>query len=293
MLLGIALQSRATPHLKEGLIALKQGDLNQAKQQLEQARDADSNNAYVWTSLAQTYLRLNNTADAESAAAKALKLSSKDPVIVHALGIFYFEYAETLLRKQEFTRASDVLNQALEADPTNAQLVLALGVARYGQRRFEEAIAAFLKVIQLDPALEQPYVFLGKMLDQAGSRLPEITRDYEAWFEREPHNAKAPLLLAKVLLLADSRSARAAELLRTSIALDSRDWESHYELGVLLANSRDYRSAADELNRSIELNSTQAMTHYHLARVYERLGQPDLARAERETHQRLTNTAPR
>ncbi len=171
-----------------------------------------------------------------------------------------FDFAQALLQREDFTRAADVINSALAAHPKDPQLVLALGVARYGQRRFEDSMSAFLKVIQLDPAIEQPYIFLGRMLEQAGPRLAEITSACEAWVARDPRNATAQLVLAKALLAADPKSPRAETLLRRSIALNPKDWQSHYELGVLLADKRDYQEAAAELSRSIELDPKQAMT---------------------------------
>ncbi len=276
-----------TSHLKQGLVALNHGDLQQARQELEQAVAQEPNNPFVWTSLAETYLRLNDLQKAEAAASKSKATNS---VAEHALSIFYFNYAQVLLRKQDFTHAADVLSKALHADPHNAQLTLALGVARYGQRRFEEAIGCFLEVIQINPKIEQPYVFLGKMLDQAGPTLAEITKDLRRWMAQEPQNAEAPLVLAKALLVSDSRSGEAEELLRKSIELDAKNWEGHYELGVLLASRHEYQKAAAELERSIELNGKEAMPHYHLARVYDRLGEPERAKAEREIHEKLTGT---
>ncbi len=281
---------QTSSHLKQGLIALNHGDLQQARQELEQAGAQEPKNPYVWTSLAETYLRLGELDKAESAGSKAGALSATNPVAAHALSIFDFNYAQVLLRKQDFTHAADLLSKALETNPRDAQLRLALGVARYGQRRFEEAIGCFLEVIQIDPKIEQPYVFLGKMLDQAGPRLTEITKDVRNWMAQEPQNAEAPLVVAKALLVTDSRRAEAEELLRRSIKLDSKNWEAHYELGVLLANRHEYQKAATELERSIELNDKEAMPHYHLARVYDRLGEPDRARAEREIHEKLTGT---
>ena len=274
-------------HLKQGLEALNHGDLQQAQQELEQAGEQEPKNPLVWISLAETYLRLSELEKAEAAASKT---DATSPVAAHALSIFYFNYAQVLLRKQDFTHAADILNKALHADPHNAQLTLALGVARYGQRRFDEAIGCFLEVIQIDPKIEQPYVFLGKMLDQAGPRLAEITKDFRSWMAQTPQNAEAPLVLAKALLLNDSRSGEAEDLLRKSIELDPKNWEAHYEMGVLLANRHEYQQAAAELERSIELNGEEAMPHYHLARVYDRLGEPERAKAEREIHQKLTGT---
>ena len=162
-------------------------------------------------------------------------------------------------------------------------------MARYGQRRFEDAIAAFLKVVRIDPQVEQPYIFLGKMLDQAGERLAEITAADEKWLARNPGNAMALLLLAKARLAADSKDLSAEGLLRRSIKSDGSDWEAHYELGVLLESKRDWPGALTELKRSAELAEKQAMPHYHLARVYDRLGDEEKAKAERAIHDKLTS----
>lgn len=275
--------------LQQGLVALQHGQLSEARQDLEQASRLDPRNPFVWASLAETYLRLGDEKKASKAADAAEKSGPNDPVVGHALGIFYFDYAQILLRRGEFTQAASVVESGLAASRDDAQLTLALGVARYGQRRFEDAVAAFLKVIQIDPQIEQPYIFLGKMLEQAGSRLPDITRAFRAWADANPENARAQLLLAEALLAADSRDPTAEALLRRSIALDSKTWQAHYELGVLLAGKRDYQEAAVELNRAIDLDPKQPEPHYHLARVYDRLGEIDRAKAEREIHERLTS----
>lgn len=290
-LLLLLLASDPKALLQQGLVALQHNHLSEARSALEEASRLNPKNAYAWSSLAETYLRLNEPQKAESSATQAAKWGAGNPVVAHALGMFYFEYAQQLLRSEDFTHAANVLETALKADSQNAQLVLALGVARYGQRRFDDAITQFLRVIEIEPTIEQPYLFLGRVLDQAGAHLPEITQDYRDWAAKNPTNAKAQLLLAKALLAADARDPKAEDLLRRSVALDGNDWESHYELGVLLAGKHEYQAAAAELTRSIELDPKQAMTHYHLARVYDRLGEPDRAQAEREIHKRLTGTA--
>ena len=272
-------------------MALQRGDLIAARQDFEQACAADPRNPYVWSSLAETYLRLNDHTRAIAAANEAEKVGVANSVAGHALAIFYFHYADDLLHHEKFTEAADLLTGVLQHHPGDAQLTLALGVARYGERRFEDAVATFLKVIQIDPALAQPYVFLGKMLDQAGQHLAEITKACGLWASRNPQNAEAQLVYAKALLANDPRDASAQALLQRSIALDPKDWESHYELGVLLARKHEYREAAAELTRSIGLDPKQPMPHYHLARAYDRLGQPEQAKAEREIHQRLTERA--
>lgn len=259
------------------------------------------------------------------AAKTAEREGTGNPVVAHALALYYseagdvaqaaqweeqyraaawgsaktdpqvaFQYVQILLQRQQFTRAAEVSSTVLESHADDAQLTLALGVARYGQRRFEDSVVEFLKVIRIDPSIEQPYIFVGKMLDQAGTHLTEITNAYQGWAAANPNNATAQLLLAKALLAQDHHSEEAEQLLQRSIKLDPSKWESHYELGVLLEDKREYQAAAAELTRSIELDPQQAMPHYHLARVYDRLGQPEQAGAERELHRKLTSssTAP-
>jgi Flp pilus assembly protein TadD len=305
LLAWLALDSKpAGDLLKQGLVALEQGRLAEARADLERASKIEPRNPYVWSSLAQTYLRSKEPTLAAAAAEKAEKLGGHDAVVRHALAMYYsetgqfvraakldpeiaFGWTKGFLERGDFTQAADVAEAGLAGRPNDAQLLLALGVARYGQRRFEDAVAAFLRVIQIDPQAEQPYVFLGKMLDQAGPHLGEITRAYETWAAREPRSAKAQLLWAKALLAVDSKDGRAEGLLRKSVALDGGDWEAHYELGVMLEARRNYAEAAKELERAIELDAKQAMPHYHLARVYDRLGESEKAQAEREAHERL------
>jgi uncharacterized protein HemY len=82
--------------------------------------------------------------------------------------------------------------------------------------------------------------------------------------------------------------AQAERLLRASIALKDDQFESHYELGVLLEQQRKYSEAAVELERSASINPSQADVHYHLSRVYDRLGESDKAAEQRGLHERLT-----
>lgn len=286
----VAGQAAAPPaSLQRGLVALQRGRLTEARSALEEASRAAPDDPYVWSSLAETYLRLEEPEKASRAAGTAERLGGKNQVIHQALGMFYFEFGQRLLQKQDFTQAADVFVRGLRTDPKDPQLMLALGVARYGQRRFDDAAAAFLQVIQINPQIEQPYAFLGKMLDQAGTHLEKITKAFEAWAESNPKNAQAQLILAKARLVADPQDTKAESLLRESIALDANNWEAHYELGVLLAAQRNYRDAAVELLRASELDPTQPMPHYHLARVYDRLGDAERAKTEREMHQALVS----
>lgn len=204
---------------------------------------------------------------------------------------FLFDYGDFLLRGGNFEGALAVFSKGRERFPKNPQIELAYGVACYGQRKFEEAIASFLQVTKIDPTIEQPYVFMAKILDHAADRMPEIAAVYSAWEKISPGNYLPPLLHAKALSALPDTAPEAVEVeLRKSIALNGASWESHLELGTLLAKKTSWREAAAELSRSIELNPKEPRAHFQLARVYERLGEKAKAKAERALHEQLTSS---
>jgi len=201
---------------------------------------------------------------------------------------YYFEAAHARLLRQQFDAAVRILERGSKAFDKSAQLELALGVAYYGERRFPEAASAFLRTIDLAPEVEQPYLFLSRMLDQSIDLLPKIVPRFETWAAANPKNPRAQFVFAKGLLANGGDPAKAEQLLRASIGLKGDQWESHYELGVLLEKQRKFPEAAAELQRSAVISPDQADVHYHLSRVYDRLGQSDKAAQERGLHQRLT-----
>jgi tetratricopeptide (TPR) repeat protein len=205
--------------------------------------------------------------------------------------VFIADYGQALLERRDFANALTVLGEGRQRFPKNPQIALSYGVACYAQRRYADAVSAFLEVIRLDPSIEQPYVFLGRIPEHAGNRLPEIAAAYTAWERRAPDNYLPVFLHAKALLASpDPDIANVETMLRGSIQLNEAFWESHLTLGTLLAGKGKLQEAQRELSRSIELNPREARAHYDLARVYFRLGKPEMAQAERAEYERLNNS---
>jgi len=275
--------SRAADHqaaTRAAELSLRAGDATQAMQWAKTALQHDDTAALHYI-LSQAYAAANQTLDGLRELRNAVERDPGNETYVAELG-------EKELRRGDFTAALATLGNGRRHFPNSAQIALSYGVAAYGERRFSDAIDAFLTVIRIDPSVEQPYVFLSRLLDQAGERLPQITAAYAAWERTAPANCLPACLHAKALSAAGANPAAIEADLRRSIALNSGYWESHFELGVLLAKSGRWEEAAAELARGIELNPKHAAAHFQLARVYEKLGKTDLAKAERAKHQQLT-----
>jgi tetratricopeptide (TPR) repeat protein len=244
-------------------------------------------------SVAQTasaHEQLGRNYEANGALAKAAAEYEKAIELSPYEEAYYFEAAHVRLLQQQFDAAVKILERGCKVFDKSAQLELALGVAYYGERRFPDAASAFLRTIDLAPEVQQPYIFLSRMLDQISDRLPQILRRFEAWAAANPNDARAQFVYAKGLAAGEGDSDKVEQLLRTSIRLKGDQWESHYELGILLEKQRKFAEAAPELERSAAIKPDEAGVRYHLARVYDRLGEPDKAAEQRAVHQRLTDS---
>ena len=300
--------------LHAGLAALNANDLPAAQFQLEAATKADPRRAQAWVALAQTYFKLKKPQLANSAALKAESLAPDDPVIIHGLAFYYsetgnfdkviallqaalrmrpyeesyyFELGQQLLRTQKFEASLATIEKGVKIFDKSAQLELARGVALYGLRRFPDAIDSFLRTIQLAPEVDQPYIFLGRMLDVAEDRTAAVTQALAAYEQTQPDRYISSFLYAKALAAGGGNADQIESRLRKSIALRNDFWESHFELGLALERRRAFDEAAQELERSIELDPNQPVPHYRLARVYDRLGKTSEANRQREIHARL------
>lgn len=200
---------------------------------------------------------------------------------------YTFDLARDLLEHNQLQDAIHLLEGSRKTFARSAQLELTLGVAYYGMRRFSDAVDAFLRVARIDPAAEQPYIFMGRMIEQTADKLPDVTSAFAALAKASPDSYLANFLYGKALSFS-GQPEQAETLLRKSVAENGAFWESRLELGVVLERKRDWAHAAQELARAAELNPKSPAVHYQLARAYDRLGKTEDAKAEHALHERLT-----
>jgi len=298
-----------------GVKALSERNLTVAEASLSAASLQQPSNPRVWAALAQMYLELRKPSLALDAAQKAEKFGTGDPVTLDNVAMFYaelgkanesdgrtpeaiqefrqairlrpgeesyyFDLIQVLLRHFDFQDAARFSDLGTKKFPKSAQLALASGVAYYGLDQTDKAVDSFLATIAIDPSVEQPYVFLGRLLNRTQpEKLPLITQQFGRYQQSNPRSYMGYFLHAKGLSAQSEKPEEAEGLLRRSIALNRNSWESHYELGTLLAKRKAFEEAEKELRRSIELNPKDSTAHYRLCRVLFALGKNEEAEAE-------------
>lgn len=250
----------------------------------------NDNNAELHSILGQAYLQRKDWPNATAHLAEVVKLNPYDEAA-------HFRLAQSYLLQQDFPDAVRILEAARKTFDKSAQIELALGVAYYGQRKFAEAVDQFLKTIRLAPDVPQPYLFLSRILEHAGDRLPEVTQRFAQLEAKNPSSPLGYLLHAKALVAQlpptgyPPEAQTAYALVQKSLAIKQDQAEAHYLAGLLLDRQREFEQAARHLERSVALNPGDATAHFRLARVYDRLGRKEDADKQRALHEKLSEEA--
>ncbi len=326
LLLLFASVSSFDDSLRAGLAALERGDLAAAQSNLEAAcklasRDNPTGAARAWAALAEAYGRMHKDAEAEEAAGKAATLAPDDSAVLQSLAVYYeetdqtlkaarfaakysarvpqngdalergielyFEAARLLLDRQKFAEAVVILEEGVASLPKSAQLEMALGVTYVGLRRFDDAAGAFLNTMEFAPEMEQPYTFLGKILDRIPGLLPRVTQRFAEYESAHPTSSLAWLLHAKALDAQSMEPDLALRLLEKSIALNPSNAAAHFEAGTVLDRLQRFADAAVEFEKAIVITPTDPALHDRLARDYDRIGRHEAAAAERQKYMQL------
>lgn len=269
------------------LLFLEAGRAQVAIETALQALEKDDNHAKLRNVLGKAYRAAGDPGQALEAFQEAIRLNPYEEE-------YYFDLAQLLMAHHNFDAAIRVLEASKRIIARSEQLELALGVAYYGQRRFQDAVDAFLRTIDLAPKLPQPYVYLARILEHGGERLPEIRRQFAAYAAANPKDPAAQYRYAKVLIAGlppggyPAEAAEAEAVLRLALELKEDEWEPHLLLGTLLERKGELEVAARELERSAELAPDNPAPRFPLARVYLALGRKEEAQRQRTLFKELT-----
>ena len=136
-------------------------DLRSAKKYFERAYKTDPTDTIVLFGLAETYIRMQDAADAEDFITKALKENPN-------LAPLYLKLGIALNMRNKFKKAEDAFIRADELmskdDPLQQTLYVNYGIALIGQQQLKEALPWFDKVLALNPRNATAYNYKGATL---------------------------------------------------------------------------------------------------------------------------------
>jgi predicted Zn-dependent protease len=146
-----------------GNIYLKQNTVDSAKIYFQKGITGSDGGKLNYAGLGQIELDNNNAAGAQTNFDQVLKdVKKKDTEEYIAVARAYIE-----ADKPNYKKAIEVLGKAKLANPTDAQVQLALGDAFYGDKNQNEAYAAYRNAFQADNSLIRAKMQLGVLLKGA------------------------------------------------------------------------------------------------------------------------------
>ncbi|HWT54861.1 MAG TPA: tetratricopeptide repeat protein [Rhodocyclaceae bacterium] len=146
----------------------------------------------------------------------------------------------------------------------------ALSLARYHTQRFEDALPANLKMVELRPREAQPYADLGLILWRL-RRLQEAEAAFLQAIALEPNVSDTHTNLGNVYK-DQERLDEAAACYRRAIELDPKQAVPYSNLGVLLTTAQAFREAEACFRTALQLEPRNAFALRNLSTALVKLG---------------------
>ncbi|AAU92442.1 TPR domain protein [Methylococcus capsulatus str. Bath] len=217
---------------------------------------------------------------AEQAVLTLLERKPNDANILHLAGV-------VALRKGQNSRAVALISKALEYAPNESLYYFNLGNAYLADGAIDLGIQALQDATRLDPERMEAWMNLGLALVEA-KRHPEAVAAFERLLEIDPDH-EADVAFASALVGAGIMLKESAMVDRGISVLESklRDGYERYAAGVILARALEHRNRLSEAIRQhqalLEANPEHIGIRNNLARCLVQLGRVEEAR----THYRL------
>ncbi len=163
------------------------------------------------------------------------------------------------MRRNEVTKAIDIMERALAIKPQDTALLINLGNMLMADGRSAKALARFLDAIEIAPHQEQARSGAGAILIEQG-RFRAAEPHFRAVLAKSPRNVEALLGLARSLD-EQARAGEAADVARKAIAIAPQNPMAEASLAGALKQLHDFDGAIDALRRAMDL-SGRAPTHW-------------------------------
>lgn len=188
--------------------------------------------------------------------------------------------------------AARELQKLISEQPGNPLYLYWLARLDYDEQRYAEAIEKLIRVTQVDPQMARAYDLLGLCYDYLG-RLQDAITNFTRSVQLNQAQTKPspwPNLDMAICQIELNDLAGAEKNLREAIEYDPRLAQAQYNLGRLLDKQGKYQEAVKTLTAAVALDQQYPEPHYLLARIYQRLGELELAKTESARFQQLRTT---
>jgi len=207
-----------------------------------------------------------------------------DPDNIQLLG----QYAVTAMRANNPSKAARAAARLVELEPDNLDFLYLYGAASLQNKNLAEAEAALTKFLEKRPENMQACVAYGLVLAAQPDKLDAARRQMEQCLTANPANYEAAYQLG-LSYRAAGDPAKAIEFLEATIRIAPDYAVALRDLGALYLQTGAEAKARVVLEKAVALNPDDAETHFQMSRLYNLIGERDLAKKHLEIFQKLKN----
>lgn len=256
------------------------GKVKQAEAILRAAVAADPKSEAVHTALGKLLLKQQQYEDAVQELGLALQINPDSLQNTSLL-------SEALIGWQHFGVAVEFLQAVQAKFGSYAEFHYDLGLAYYSENKMKEAKAEFQEAIRLAPMLDRAEYLLAACLASEGNYTAAV-KILRKLTNEHPNNATYWATLGQMLAEAGTGDlSEAVRASRRAQTIRPRDPHIQYVTATVLLKSGDFAGAKPLFEHLVNLNPKELSAHVALARIYGRLGEPELARKETQIVRQL------
>lgn len=206
--------------------------------------------------------------EAQQAVEKALQLAPNSALAHSVAGRVYADL-------NDFTRANAESQKAVDLAPKDSPSFLSfaylnLGGILYAQRRFDEAIRAYVTAQSYDRTWAVPRNSLGNLY-LAANRPLEASEEFETAAKLEPKSSIIHTGLGNAYAMMQKYDAAIANF-QTAAQLDPKNPNPRSNMGVVYARQGRFNQAVDAFNQALQIEPNNAAFQLALAESLQRAG---------------------
>ncbi|HET9177663.1 MAG TPA: tetratricopeptide repeat protein [Terriglobia bacterium] len=203
----------------------------------------------------------------------------------------YLDVGLMLLHDNRYNGALVAARKAVQVAPHSYKAYRFLGLAQYKLGELKAAEKTYAQAVELNPKDQQSLLGLASAQVDDG-RIDEAEATFERIISYFPKDPDLYLQYGRMLLTYRGANGskiedRAIALLRKALTLDPSLAEAHYLLGNLELTKGDTGRALPELELAVKLDPKPSGAHYALARAYLRMGRQEEGMEQMRLFQQL------
>lgn len=259
-------------------VYLRSGDFENAEAALNRTLEVDPKNQGAFLNLGILYERQGKLEEALRAYENARDVQPASPEGVNAAVSAHTVRGKSAIETENLDEALTEFKQAVALQPKNPANYFNLALLHIRRNELAEAADAFDRVITLDPSEADAYLPLAEILEKSG-REQEAIETYERLIALgpEPLATRARLglhLLKGVAFGKQLRYGEARAEFEAVIRLDPQEMRGYFNLALVQIKTNDPYAATENLKKVLEIDPTQMVIRFQLAKLYEDLGRP-------------------